>query len=555
MSTGTGGTTAHPPSELEAISPAVTPVVGASAPLADRSRRTEPPSLETHLNTTEDVERSEHTVPGVTDQTSNIDVEGLADAGTASPVVSPPDKNVTAENAAGEQIDSRQPESMVQTAEPPLVNKLDPAPKTQSFKSKDSKKRTPNPGSPALDSDKAFITSASTGNLNMVGLLLGFVSSVDAKDKSLGTALQAAVLARSLEVVELLLSKGADPDVEGPHGIALKMCAVHGQHAIAKLLLEHGADPDMDEAEGALLTAVMHGHEAIVKPLLDAGADPRAGDVLQRAAQFGRTKIVEEMLDAGAEVNAIGKHQSVALREAVMYGREETVSVLLARGAEVDLKRGDDGTPLMDAVLHARPNIIKCLLANGADPKGKNVLQRASELGRTEVVTILFDAGTDIDGKGSHNATALRCAAAYGKEDIVRLLLSRGADVNYKGSGDDTALMLAITHSRPSIVKLLLDAGADFRGSSVLQTAVESGNVATVTNLLDAGVDVNARRQSGISALEAAARYGREEVVKLLLDRGADPNSKGPNGTALMEAIQHRRENVAKILLERVARP
>ena len=83
--------------------------------------------------------------------------------------------------------------------------------------------------------------------------------------------------------IQLLLFKGAEPNLTGPAGIPpIVRAAKHGQHSIVKLLLQYGADPDIMDRKGR--TALRRarrthkyckdrdcGHEAVVgllKPIV-----------------------------------------------------------------------------------------------------------------------------------------------------------------------------------------------------------------------------------------------------------------------------------------------
>jgi ankyrin repeat protein len=88
-------------------------------------------------------------------------------------------------------------------------------------------------------------------------------------------------------------------------------------------------------------------------------------------------------------------------------------------------------------------------------------------------------------------------AAGMGDLARVKALLQAGADVNAKGEGGITALMLASLNGRADIVRVLLDARAE----------------------------VNASDKEGFTALLAAAQYSHLEVVRALLAAKADVNA------------------------------
>jgi ankyrin repeat protein len=85
--------------------------------------------------------------------------------------------------------------------------------------------------------------------------------------------------------------------------------------------------------------------------------------------------------------------------------------------------------------------------------------------------------------------------------------------------------------------------------------AVQSGDIVTVTQLLDAGADVHARSSSNRTALLEAAAYEQQSIVELLLSRGADPNASDINGiTALMEAASGDDVDCLRVLVRHGAR-
>ena len=83
--------------------------------------------------------------------------------------------------------------------------------------------------------------------------------------------------------------------------------------------------------------------------------------------------------------------------------------------------------------------------------------------------------------------------------------------------------------------------------------AVRKGDAATVTALLDKGVDVNAKFRYGQTALFKAAERGHTEIVKLLLARGADATVKDTfySATAMTWALSNKHVGAVGALLEK----
>ena len=94
--------------------------------------------------------------------------------------------------------------------------------------------------------------------------------------------------------------------------------------------------------------------------------------------------------------------------------------------------------------------------------------------------------------------------------------------------------------------------------SKPLADAVEKGDTAQVTRLLDSGVSPDAadkiNYETATSALMIAAANNRLDVARLLLDRGADVNRHNHSGrTALYEAVSKERSEMVRLLVHRGA--
>ena len=125
-------------------------------------------------------------------------------------------------------------------------------------------------------------TAAHLGDLERVRALLdqdpSLVNRVADYVFGTGVPLAKAAAQGHLEIVALLLERGADPNVpeEGnaPHGHAL-YSAVYNRHAdIAKLLLEHGAypNPEVESSADALSIAIMNSDTTMINLLASYGA-------------------------------------------------------------------------------------------------------------------------------------------------------------------------------------------------------------------------------------------------------------------------------------------
>ncbi|MGI8426091.1 MAG: ankyrin repeat domain-containing protein [Verrucomicrobiales bacterium] len=135
---------------------------------------------------------------------------------------------------------------------------------------------------------------------------------------------------------------------------------------------------------------------------------------------------------------------------------------------------------------------------------------------------------------GTERVTDLMKAAAEGDAYLVEKLILCGAEVNARTNdvspagahvGGLTALMLAAGLGHADAVRVLASNGARIdeksaNGQTALSRAIfapeDSGKMAAITALLEAGADPNAARPKNRSLVNAAKSQGLDEVVTLL---------------------------------------
>lgn len=123
----------------------------------------------------------------------------------------------------------------------------------------------------------------------------------------------------------------------------LMVASSQGHVDIVELLLERGAHVDYGTGEGtALKVACLEGHVDVVDRLLAAGADVNISDwqgftPLMNAAEIGHLGIVDRLILFGADVNALNEEGDSALKFARIFGHKQVVDRLLSVCAEDDL--------------------------------------------------------------------------------------------------------------------------------------------------------------------------------------------------------------------------
>lgn len=141
-----------------------------------------------------------------------------------------------------------------------------------------------------------------------------------------------------LELIDLLLDRGADPDG------AMMPALVHKELAAVQRLLDRGA-------KLTLVAAIGLGRTDDVVRLLQTSSAEERQTALTAAAFYGQPEHVRMLIDAGADVTAYSPRDfhphATPLHQAVFAGSLEAVKVLVEAGASLDAgDRAYASTPL-----------------------------------------------------------------------------------------------------------------------------------------------------------------------------------------------------------------
>uniref|UniRef100_A0A0D2Y576 Nephrocystin 3-like N-terminal domain-containing protein n=1 Tax=Fusarium oxysporum (strain Fo5176) TaxID=660025 RepID=A0A0D2Y576_FUSOF len=387
---------------------------------------------------------------------------------------------------------------------------------------------------------------------NLLGceLLLDAGCQVNAEDRDGSTALSIAADLNDLDIVECLVSHGADPskpDYETPLHIAVDW----GNLEMVEIILSSRFFIDID-AKGekeytALGIAATTGRSDIVSMLLDHGADPNmrngqrnSSAPLHIAANKGHRSIVIELLKRGADPYPETTKESSAFHAACIGGwldvMETFLEVVDDVGELVNFEWGWAGTPLKAAASGGRLDAVKLLLSKGANPKnqlqskinrGQTIIHAAAEGGNTQVLETILEAVDDssLEIRDRAQRTPLWYACVEGHEDMVKYLLERGASTD------------AIFDDGDNIIPIIVSGGSEKNLKLVLEK--------------NPNLDTDCILPDGETPLFKAVNSGHDKVVPILLERGADVNRKSKYGNVpIFGAITNRQYDTLRILLE-----
>jgi uncharacterized protein len=109
----------------------------------------------------------------------------------------------------------------------------------------------------------------------------------------------------------------------------------------------------------------------------------------------------------------------------------EVIETLLAAGADLTLASDDGTTPLMVAA-----GLGRCTF-------NPNIKRGARSTSAEAAVTVLLDAGSDINAVNEGDFTALHGAAFRGLNEVIKILVDRGAKINARDYRGRTAFRIA----------------------------------------------------------------------------------------------------------------
>lgn len=371
----------------------------------------------------------------------------------------------------------------------------------------------------------------------------------------------------SLDVLEILLEAGADPNIEGGAFHTALQAACYFDYSGNTVNVERllAAGSHVNQKGGlcgsALYAACSRQKEDLVRLLLDSGADPniqecgKCDNALQRACSYGNEKIVRLLLERGADPNLYGGHFGSAFHAGCFSGNEPIVRLLLEKGVDTKHRGGAYETPLKAAIENGSDVVVKFLLDSGESVNEKEgifsypVVKALLSEHNDPLLRILLENGAnpnqELEGKiplvGGYkcwSSTPLQLAHAV---STTALLLDYGASINEQAGYFGTALHAAIrvNKTEQGVAELLISRGADvnsphWRHGTPLELACRLGDREKVKLLLDNGAKLEELDMSGQSPLSKAICCSQLTIVDRLIDLGANPNVLDKRGCSYL---------------------
>ena len=328
-------------------------------------------------------------------------------------------------------------------------------------------------------------------------------------------------------VEEDILSSKENLNVRDTDGYtALMMACVMGLCEIVEKLISAGADVNLQSMDRKRIEG---------KYVIEGGWTAL---MLASSSSYNdsKIKILEMLIKAKVNVNTSNYEGQTALMISAMKScydsykenASEFVKMLIDAGANLDLQDSDGNTALM------------------------MISERAKITSSLEVMKILIDAGANLNLTNKKGKTALMLASkssnGYSSLEAVLMLINGDANLDLQDINGESALIIASRFSNKSssleTVNALLVAGAnpdlqDINGSTALTTASKyviansngGSSLDTVRTLMDVGANVNLVSRSGCTTcLFNLVRYSKcLDIIKEVISRGASVNHLSEN--------------------------
>jgi cytohesin len=402
-----------------------------------------------------------------------------------------------------------------------------------------------------------------------INYLLAQGADVNSVDGNGTGAMSAAVGNGDIEMVKLLLSKGAKVEDSSQHSDYMETALGQGNSQLAWLLIEHGWRPRDLRAGQIMVRCGLAGDTQLMVVLIAQGLGWSAGEYSHNglrstfdAAIVGdHTKMVRKLISMGAspvdQLHSSNKNRP--LHVAARNGSVLAAAVLLEAGAEVDALGDQNQTPLTMAAKANLPAMIELLLAHGATPDYLVVLS-AVQQGSTEAVKKML-AGELASGSGASPVDLVTAAVGADNVEMLKMLIEQKMPISELDRNKRLPLNLALTRKdqAEAMVKTLLAAGADpavkdEQKHNALHAAVVAQRY-DLAELILARVAKDKDKLDELIDLHLAAALGKTDMVAAAVEKDlgvlSDPLS--PIGMPLAWAAHANQLDIVRLLLKKGA--
>ncbi|KAG9495586.1 hypothetical protein J7337_013836 [Fusarium musae] len=419
----------------------------------------------------------------------------------------------------------------------------------------------------------ALMLATISGSSNLVDRLLALGANVDTKEwRHEKNPLLYATEHGFEKCVELLLNAGAEVDFVDKSGrTSLSWAAGNGHANIVNLLLQKGANPNMkdnDLERTPFLWSIKNEQLAVIE-ILKEKSPPELGYGLIPRPVPATSPRLEEIQQRYKAVKPDFDWRKTSGGDLLLWtlgcrGRteEDDIIFLIEQGVDLNVNKDDGISVLCQACRSGYGKVVSLLIEKGVNPNvadkdGCTPLASAAGKGHKEIVQRLLDHDVDIDTADEEEMTPMLAAACGGHSEIVLILIEKGANPNAYDINGYHALSFASESGDLGFVRALVSKGAlpdEGMEQSALMNAVAGNHMDMLKFLIQHGAtsysdsyDICER-----PPLVLAASHGKTEIMEVFLDMSSnDPKTKIHQiWRALVEACDEGEVEAVKLLLK-----
>ncbi|CAH1773459.1 unnamed protein product [Owenia fusiformis] len=412
--------------------------------------------------------------------------------------------------------------------------------------------------------------------------LLGHELNLNVKDHYGHTLLMYALHEKNLDVIQLLLDKGANIDEQSTDNgsTALMMAVKRNLNKCVDLLIAKKANLDMQDKLGkaAIMWSAEESDITRIEELLNKGADVMHVDnegknILMYLAETPHAELMKCILEKGIDVNAIDKDGNTALMYAAWANQKACIDELCFLKADPEIKNNKGESVKSISEKSENKNMWKHISFSLKPSKEDWISSflKAIQDGDNSKLKALFESNesnefSKNDFPELFGETTFTYALRNGNMDCAKILLENGYDVNDPGSYGKTPLEWAIGANDLDSIKFLLENSADanLNGKKYKRQKEEENQQK------EGEKQVNIIRQrigtdEGYDSLEldcyetplwATLNLDSVNILELLLNHKADPNIENSfKQTPLIQTMMMKKYNFMEVLLKYKADP
>lgn len=367
------------------------------------------------------------------------------------------------------------------------------------------------------------------------------------------------------EIVEYLIAKGSDINLEDSHGAFPITAAANSgvsNTAVYEAFFKAGIDPKKKYTNGTnLLLMAMPFDKTLVlsnyfvtKGLSYKDVDNDGSTAFDYAAKTGNQTLLKSILEKGV------KPTDNALLFAAQGSRRDANTLETYKYLIEDLKlkptvTNNEGQNVLHFLVTKAKQIeiidyflAKGIDANKPDNEGNTPLMiAASSKEPNGTLEQLIPLAKNINVQNKKGETALTKAIQSGTTEASILLLEKGANIKMLDKDQNNLGFYLIDSYRPQIgmgrgpensnvskqdpfdakTKLLQDKGLNLAipqkdGNTLFHLAITKNDLTLLKKIYDLNIDVNAKNKDGLTALHKAAMISKNDtILKYLLSIGA----------------------------------